>query len=86
MDTSVFSLQEDYENYQSLCTAPPNTALFEIVCSRDFNSHQLLLMAAYSSISIRNSKLLEHLKAILRTINCSYTSFHQCFQPLIFAG
>jgi hypothetical protein len=63
---------------------PANIARFEIVHNKDFNSrqlHALLLMRACCFISIRNSELHEHLKAILCTINCSYSSF----QALIFA-
>jgi hypothetical protein len=43
----MFSLQEDYEKYQSLGTAedmysmPAKTAHFEIVRNRDINLHQL---------------------------------------------
>jgi hypothetical protein len=85
-----FLCRKDFENYQSLCfaedmySAPPNTACFKIVRNRDFSSHQLhtlLLVIRACSRSIRNSELLEYLKAI----HCSYTSSHQCFQPWVFA-
>jgi hypothetical protein len=43
-------------------------------------------MAACFSISISNSEVVEHSKAIICTINYSYTSLQQRFQALFFGG